>query len=471
MLIRTTSSSSARRRRRRAVVGLACLLVVVAVSLSRATTKTAATTTAKDDDDDSYRRDSSSSSSSRTFSGATRMNVGSRRGRYAGNSRALVLRGVDDARGVDVAIKCWCGVRGEYRQREGVEAVASTCDDEETSWMRREPERVVAVHALIDAMGFGELTPRAEVVDEATFETPRDALSSGATQRVKALVMDFARGKSLEELTDDATASENPRNIVTRQLYDVVMNIRREDVEAMTLLDFTLGNSDRNVYNAFATPSGALTLIDNAEVLKSSLSAVSIPGTDHHWYFIGGYVSAEVTKTGECGGGPASEPTRACVEAAKGYPRTVGAILDYRCWVKGGVIGKKFPPRFAAFLREAAAGDHDALAASAADEGADALRERASLLLEHGFEGALKIVLSRLSRQYAVEPPCCDPLGCDWPASEGVVARDDAGATTGPFARNHENLSDIARALIGPNDAASVERFLEEVHRDDDARV
>jgi len=398
------------------------------------------------------------------------MNVGSRRGRYAGNSRALVLRGVDDARGVDVAIKCWCGVRGEYRQREGVEAVASTCDDEETSWMRREPERVVAVHTLIDAMGFGGLTPRVEVVDEATFETPRDALSSGATQRMKALVMDFARGKCLEELTDDATASENPRNIVTRQLYDVVTKIRREDVEAMTLLDFTLENSDRNVYNAFATREGALTLIDNAEVLKSSsLSAVSIPGTDHHWYFIGGYVSAEVTKTGECHGGPASEPPRACVEAAKGYPRTVGAILDYRCWVKGGVIGKKFPPRFATFLREAAAGEHDALAASVADEGADVLRERASLLLDHGFEGALKIVLSRLSRQYAVEPPCCDPLGCDWPASEGVVARDDAGATTGPFARNHENLSDIARALIGPNDAASVERFLEIVHRDDAA--
>jgi hypothetical protein len=466
-LIRTTSSS-ARRRRRRAVVGLACLLVVVAVSLSRATTTTVATT-AKDYDD-SYRRDSSSSSSSRAFSGATRMNVGSRRGRYAGNSRALVLRGVDDARGVDVAIKCWCGVRGEYRQREGVEAVASTCDDEETSWMRREPERVVAVHTLIDAMGFGGLTPRVEVVDEATFETPRDALSSGATQRMKALVMDFARGKCLEELTDDATASENPRNIVTRQLYDVLTKIRREDVEAMTLLDFTLENSDRNVYNAFATREGALTLIDNAEVLKSSsLSAVSIPGTDHHWYFIGGYVSAEVTKTGECHGGPASEPPRACVEAAKGYPRTVGAILDYRCWVKGGVIGKKFPPRFATFLREAAAGEHDALAASVADEGADVLRERASLLLDHGFEGALKIVLSRLSRQYAVEPPCCDPLGCDWPASEGVVARDDAGATTGPFARNHENLSDIARALIGPNDAASVERFLEIVHRDDAA--
>ena len=377
----------------------------------------------------------------------------------------MVLRGMDDARGVPAVFKVWCGVRGGYRQREDGDAVETTCDDATS----REPDRVVAAHALIASTGFGALTPRVEAVREATFETPNDALSRGSTQRVKALVMEFARGKSLDELTDDASPSENPKNIVTRQLYDVVTKVSREDIAAMTLLDFTLGNSDRNVYNAFVTRDGTLTLIDNADVLESSssLSAVSIPGTHHHWYFLGGYVSEEVTKTEKCDGGPASEPTRACVKAVKGYPRTVGAILDYRCWVKGGVIGRNFPPRFATFLREAAVGKHDALAASVGDEGAKVLRERATLLLDHGFEGALKIVLSQLSRQYDVEPPCCDPLRCDWPASEGIVARNDAGATTGPFARNHENLSEIARAFIGPNDAASVERFLEIVDRDD----
>ena len=98
----------------------------------------------------------------------------------------------------------------------------TTCDDATS----REPERVVAAHALIASTGFGALTPRVEAVREATFETPNDALSRGRTQRVKALVMEFARGKSLDELTDDASPSENPKNIVTRQLYDVVTKVR-----------------------------------------------------------------------------------------------------------------------------------------------------------------------------------------------------------------------------------------------------
>ena len=86
----------------------------------------------------------------------------------------------------------------------------------------------------------------------------------------------------------------------------------------------------------------------------------------------------------------------------------------------------------------------------------DSARERATLLLDHGFEGALKIV-GLNCRQYASRVAI---RRCDGPR-QGIVVRNDAGATTGPFAHNHENLSEIARAFIGPNDAASVERFLE----------
>ena len=384
----------------------------------------------------------------------TRIDAGARATRYAGKSGALVMRGTD-GRGRSVILKAWCGVRGGFRQVAGADVVPETCDEASS----REPDRVLAVQGLISSMGFGRFVPRA-AVRTVSFDTPTDTLSSGAEQRVRALVMDVAEGKPIDELGDDASASEDARNTMTKQMYDVLMKVKREDILSITLLDFVLGNRDRNVYNIYTTTSGKLTLIDNADVFDGDhTSVVTIPGTSHHFYFLGGYASEKDKK---CYGGRANESVPECVKRVENYPMTVGAILDYRCWVKDGFIGWSFPPRFATFLAEASRRLH-----GQTEEEINFLQRRAELLRKHGFEGALKIVLSESTIQHEIKAPCCDPLGCDWPVAERLsraATKSPSSGATGPLAGNHENLSEAARAFMGSNDARSVVEFLDIIH-------
>ena len=67
----------------------------------------------------------------------------------SGEIERLGASRMDDARGVPAVFKVWCGVRGGYRQREDGDAVETTCDDATS----REPDRVVAAHALIASTG------------------------------------------------------------------------------------------------------------------------------------------------------------------------------------------------------------------------------------------------------------------------------------------------------------------------------
>jgi len=382
-----------------------------------------------------------------------RIDAGKHATRYAGKSGALVMLGTD-GRGRSVIVKAWCGIRGNYRQIVGAAAVPETCD--ETS--SREPDRVLEVHGLISSMGFGRFVPRSRVM-AVSFDTPTDSLSAGEEQRVHALVMDVAEGKPINELGDDVSASEDARNTMTKQMYDVLMKVKREDYIALTLMDFLLGNRDRNVYNIYATAGGKLTVIDNADVFdKYHTSDVAIPGTSHHFYFLGGYAHDKE----KCYGRRANETIPECVRRVENFPLAVGAILDYRCWVKDGFIGWSFPDRFATFLAEASRRMH-----GRTEEEKNFLQSRADLLRKHGFEGAVKIVLSESTEQFAIKAPCCDPLGCDWPVSERLsrVATSSHAAATGPLSRNGENLSEAARAFMGSNDAQSVAKFLDVVHR------
>ena len=399
-------------------------------------------------------------------------------GRYVGKSEAMVLRGVT-SEGKKVSVKAWCGIRGQFRQHANATPVDETCGGFH-SQRDRSPERISAIHRLIETMGFGRLVSPTEA-KTLKFFTPRDTRSLGGKQNTHVLVTDWAKGIA----PTDINGARPGQNMMTKELFLVVSRLKREDVIGMTLMDFLLGNHDRNIFNIFIDEAkGSLMLIDNEDMLKreDETSTVNSPGTRHHWHYVAGYVIYEKEKTlpwmERCHAKSANETKPACiVELENGnWPPTIGAILDYRCWVEGGAIHRTFPSTFSAFLAEVTDSTIEELMEkySIAEEDVAFLKDRATLLNRYGFEGALKTTLLQAESQYDINAPCCDPLNCPWPVEESLKARREMKTSHfGPYVRNHKELNAIAQSFIGPNDAQSVTSFLESLVRiqDDQANL
>ena len=406
-----------------------------------------------------------------------RVNAGNP-GKYVGKSEAMVLRGVT-SEGKKVSLKAWCGIRGQFRQHVNATPVDETCGGVH-SQRDRSPERILAIHRLIETMGFGRLLSPTEA-KTLKFFTPRDSHSLGGKQNAHVLVTDWAKGS----VPSDINGAREGQNTMTKELFLAISRIKREDIIAMTLMDFLLGNHDRNIFNVFIDEAkGLLMLIDNEDMFKreDETNSVSIPGTSHHWHYVAGYVNHEKEKTlpymERCHGKSANETKPACiVELENGnWPPTMGAILDYRCWVEGGAIHRTFPSTFSAFLAEVSDSTIEELMEkySIAEEDVAFLKDRATLLNRYGFEGALKTTLLQARRQYDINAPCCDPLNCPWPVEESLKTRGEMKTShSGPYVRNHKELNTIAQSFIGPNDARSVTSFLESLAQiqDDQANL
>ena len=404
-----------------------------------------------------------------------------RPGRYVGKSSAMVLRGVTTT-GREVSVKAWCGIRGEFRQHANAPPVEETCPSETDASIGSvdRSRRVLAIHGLIEKMGFGRYLAHTEL-KTLRFFTPRDEYSFGGKQVARVLVTNWARGVG----ATDINGAREGENKMTRELFRLVSRLKREDIVAMTLLDFLLGNYDRNIFNMFFDEDDvSVTLIDNEDMFRRyETNSVTIPGTNHHWHFVEGYVIKEKEKNvpseEKCRAKSANETKPACiVELQNGnWPLTIGAILDYRCWVKGGAVHREYPSQFRSFVRDVIESSTEELVEKhgLVEDDVIFLKERANLLDRYGFEGALKIVLLQSHRQHDIRAPCCDPLRCPWPADESLDADEEINARrteiarTGPYVRNHNELSRIAQSFIGPNDARSVSAFLKIIDRDNEA--
>lgn len=172
----------------------------------------------------------------------------------------------------------------------------------------------------------------------------------------------------------------------------------------MILMDFFFGNYDRNIFNIFIDEvKGSLMLIDNEDMLKceDEISIVSIFGMCYYWYYVVGYVIYEKEKIlswmERCYVKFVNEIKSACiVEFENGnWLLIIGVILDYRCWVEGGVIYCMFFFMFSVFLVEVIDVIIEELMEkySIVEEDVVFLKDCVILLNCYGFEGVFKIIL------------------------------------------------------------------------------
>ncbi|MEW5319050.1 MAG: hypothetical protein WDW38_010226 [Sanguina aurantia] len=210
------------------------------------------------------------------------------------------------------------------------------------------------------------------------------------------LWMAKADGISLNQLsyvTKKAWAVE-----ATMELLNTQLNGTR--VVRAAMMDLLTSQCDRHSQNVFMDERGKLTLIDNQQALKFNwvkcgVDSIFLPGTQENEIvrFGGDWV-------GKRRGG-----------APRRYANPM-ILLDYRCYVPNGLIGRAYPPALKQCLEK--------LSSMGAREiqdsygfpmlrNAEVLLSRASDMHHKGFEWALQFGEPRNMPplRYNIQPPCC----------------------------------------------------------------
>ena len=323
----------------------------------------------------------------------------------------------------DVFVKAWCGLRGDYQHHlddpNGRPQVYNCTFDRQ---LKSHPSfsagphcrekatdgSMFCNHAFLGALdtiareaGLADVIPRAYSLRALTY-TPWDGTSSaGVKQDVDVMVFNKAPGASYESLS----------NVLTLENLALLRKISPEKILKLALFDVLTTQADRHGQNVFITEDGDIHGIDNEAAMNNELNSMFIPGGQKFEVYRLGYHVVCCRVTNICG------------ERAPSLP-AMGTLLDYRCHVDGGYIGKNYPPEFEAFLKRV-----DAMKDAeevyeyfkmAVPSHAVKLKERIHDLLTLGFEGTVKKVYSQMrpgdgsygNFQYAVQPRCCGPGDC-----------------------------------------------------------
>jgi len=392
-----------------------------------------------------------------------------------GASNTAVFKGkiLDDQGAVkNVFVKSWCGLQGKYRHVLNLQyPCPETCPDDDLTYeevvkrgkcpdLGMSANRFCNQHFLnaIDRIaveaGLGGVTPRTWTVQLRTF-TPWDEgleSSSGVKQNLLMQLFEPADGVSLESLGPKVDSEKV--HLVNLADFDRIRDI--------TLFDFLTSQRDRHGQNVFFDARGVINVIDNESAMTSSaragLNSMFIPGGQKHETYRVGYDKVTCRLHDTCDSTPNRKPT-------------MGILLDYRCYVVGGYIGKDYPSKLKAYLEklegmsvEEVQTYYEFPRARLAEE----LKERAHNLLFLGFEGAVKVLYAGMRSgleigqfgtfEYDITPPCCGPKQCEM---QTVESGDSIPCVGEPLCA-HTSTPE-ARAFVGPNNRDSVAAFLKAI--------
>ena len=394
--------------------------------------------------------------------------------------KAKVMRDEADGGGVrDVFVKAWCGLKGKYRHLAHLKHETSeTCSDDDTTYedlvsaekcqyIGMTPNRYCNQHFLnaIDKItveaGLGRITPRTWTFHAKTY-TPWDngeMASSGVKQDLLVQVYDTAPGVSLESLGAE----------VNNEKIDLINSGDLSRIKDIALYELLTSQRDRHGQNVFFDESGDATVIDNESSMLSSeeagLNTMFIPGGQKYETYRVGYEKMTCSQTNTCETAPVKNPT-------------MGILLDYRCYVDGGYIGKNYSPTLTAYLEKLegmSAKEIQDYYLLSRPKFAEQLKERAHDMLHLGFEGAVKKLYAGMRSghgtgafgtfAYDIAPPCCGPSQC-------TMITDRLHAVTSCVGKADctQTYTPEAKAWIGPNTQDSVAEFLEIAGVRDDAR-
>ncbi|GMH46039.1 hypothetical protein BSKO_14003 [Bryopsis sp. KO-2023] len=187
-------------------------------------------------------------------------------------------------------------------------------------------------------------------------------------------------------------------------ILDALKNrVNSTQVMMAAIFDLLTSQCDRNSNNLFLDENGGITLIDNNQALGHGhmcdlgrqLSTIFLPSSAEHTFRAVGKRYAKYNKKG--------------FETSTPAPHV---MMDYRCHVPGGKIGKNFPPKVKQCLTKFKNMDVEGLLYAFGlidSKSANFLKTRASAMLHHGFEWTLLNALPLSSDQYrySPQPPCC----------------------------------------------------------------
>jgi len=342
---------------------------------------------------------------------------------FAGRTRARSESEAASDSVKDVFVKAWCGLRGDYQHHlddpngrpQGYNCTFDRQLKSHPSFSTGPHCREKATdgsmfcnHAFLGALdtiareaGLADVIPRAYSLRALTY-TPWDGTSSaGVKQDVDVMVFDKAPGASYESLS----------HMLTPENLELLRKISPEKILKLALFDVLTTQADRHGQNVFVTEDGDIHGIDNEAAMNNELNSMFIPGGQKFEVYRLGYHVVCCAVTNICGQREPSHPS-------------LGTLLDYRCYVDGGYIGKNFPTEFEAFLKRV-----DAMKDAeevyeyfkmAVPSHAVKFKERVHDLLTLGFEGTVKKVYSQMypgdgrygNFEYAIQPRCCGPGDC-----------------------------------------------------------
>eukprot|EP00195_Chlamydomonas_chlamydogama_P015552 CAMPEP_0202899652 /NCGR_PEP_ID=MMETSP1392-20130828/7827_1 /ASSEMBLY_ACC=CAM_ASM_000868 /TAXON_ID=225041 /ORGANISM="Chlamydomonas chlamydogama, Strain SAG 11-48b" /LENGTH=462 /DNA_ID=CAMNT_0049585895 /DNA_START=182 /DNA_END=1570 /DNA_ORIENTATION=- len=243
--------------------------------------------------------------------------------------------------------------------------------------------------------------------------------------------MEQAEGISLENLVRLGTPMMHPN-----ELLNILHNkMNKSQVVAAAIFDLITSQCDRHAQNLFINEDGSVMLIDNERAFYENqwcaLDSILLPTTKK--FTINVMENAWVNKFKDWGD---KEP-QCWANAA--------LLFDYRCYVEGGKLGKKWPPKVQRCLRKIKSMKATDLLLEYGFPNmhtAVALRNRSLAMLEEGFEYALTMGFPRNPNpwRYKFAPPCCkikhtDTYRCahEWKPDTAIPKGDPIGG--GPWKR------------------------------------
>jgi len=242
--------------------------------------------------------------------------------------------------------------------------------------------------------------------------------------RWHAIWMEQAEGISLENVVRLGTPMMHPN-----QLLDIMHGLNKTQIIMSAIFDLLTSQCDRHAQNIFIDEAAGIMLIDNERALYENqwcgMDSILLPTTKK--YTINVMENAWVLKFKDWGNK---------IPQCWANPPL---LLDYRCYVKDGKIGKDWLPGVGRCLKKLHGMTPEAIMHSYGFPNlltASALKNRSQAMYEHGFEYALTQGYPRNPNpwRYKFVPPCCkikhtDTYRCahDWKPDTSLPFGDPIG--------------------------------------------
>ncbi|KAG2449982.1 hypothetical protein HYH02_000086 [Chlamydomonas schloesseri] len=285
-------------------------------------------------------------------------------------------------------VKVWCIPVLKAKQRG-----LGMCDPKK---VYAQVKLLLAQQKLTAECGMNAIVPKVWV-------EPLNGVMPGSGFHVKWLGLwaDIADGVSVQNLQEAGKPPLQPEVLI----HLLAKKVNHAELVQGAIFDLLFSQCDRHQQNIFLTESGKFWLIDNDQVYATAwrrcgIDSLLVPTTQK--FMINHLGFFYVLKY------PQKNPPRGPAKFLSPL-----LLMDYRCHVPGGAIGKSFTPELTQCLTHISSLSAEAILEQygyPVIRMADAVRNRSRDLLAHGYEWSLLYSqpTNQAMHRYKMAPACCD---------------------------------------------------------------